>query len=100
MQVLLVGLSMNMNQDDHVVDQLTKISGSPHFDTLDAKSRSFVSDGMAVYAPVIALERRRLLGEPVDAELKAALDNLEQFRLKHFRGYAKVRKHSKSQASN
>jgi tetratricopeptide (TPR) repeat protein len=95
MQVLLVGLSMNMNQDQHVLDQLTKISNSPYFDQLDEKSSSFVKDGLAVYTPLMALRRQRLLGEPVDAEMKTAVDNLEQFRVEHFKGYAKVRKKSK-----
>jgi hypothetical protein len=92
MQVLLVHQSMVMNQNEHIVAQLAKLSDAPRLETLDDWSKSFLKDAKAVYPRLVELQRRQLLGESVDSELKVALDNLEQFRVNYFKGYERLRK--------
>ena len=97
MQVLLVRLSMTMNQNQHIVDKLAELSNAPRLETLDDWSKSFLKDAKAVYPPLVELQRRQLLGDTVDSQLKVAQDDLEQFRLNYFRGYEKLQKKLASQ---
>jgi len=99
MQVLLVRLAIMMNQDERIADKLAVVSDAPGYATLDDWSKAFLRDAKAVYAPLVELERRRLLGQSVDSELKTARDNVEQFRLKYFRAYEKLKKKKKKIAS-
>jgi hypothetical protein len=92
MQVLLLRLAIVMNQDERIAEKLAVLSDAPGYATLDDRSKAFLKDAKAVYAPLVELQRRRLLGQSVDSELKTARDNLEQFRLKYFRAYQKLKK--------
>jgi lysophospholipase L1-like esterase len=92
MQVLLVRLSMMMNQNEHIANKLTVLSDAPRLETLDDWSKSFLKDAQAVYPPLVEVQRRQLLGASVDSELKAAQDNLDQFRVNYLKEYRRVQK--------
>jgi tetratricopeptide (TPR) repeat protein len=97
MQVLLVRLAMMMNQNERIAAKLADLSDAPRLETLDDWSKTFLKDAEAIYPPLVELQRRQLLGESVDSEMKVALDHLEQFRLKYFRAYEKFKEKVASQ---
>jgi tetratricopeptide (TPR) repeat protein len=92
MQVMLIRLFAQMNQNESIAARLTSLLDAPGIDALDKSSTSFLKDAQGVYVPLVELERRQLLGEPVDSESIAARENLQNFRKKYFGGYKKFQK--------
>jgi tetratricopeptide (TPR) repeat protein len=84
MQVMLLHLFTLMNQPEIIAARLTSLSETPGaIDSLSPAYASFVKDAMGVYPPLVALKRRKLLGEPVKSELTDAQENLRKFELKY-----------------
>ena len=92
MQVMLLRLFARMNQDETIAARVTSLSDAPGVDALDDTSRSFLKAAKEVYVPLVELERRHLLGEPVDTELAKARENLQKVQKIYFGGYKRFRK--------
>ena len=98
MQVLLLRLYLIMNQNESILNKANFILNAPGFESLDSWSKSYVRGAVAVYGPLVDLQRRQVLGEAVDSQLKVAEDNLEQFRTKFFKGHRNLEKQAASQS--
>lgn len=94
MQVLLVKLFAQMNQNENLATKLDDLERAPGIEALDEMSKALLADARSVYRRLVDLERRRLLGEPVDADagMKVAEDDLEKFQLKYYGGYRELQK--------
>jgi tetratricopeptide (TPR) repeat protein len=85
MQVRLLYLFAMMNQTEGITVRLKSLSQTPGaIDSLAPAYASFVKDSMGVYPPLVELERRKLLGEPVESELPDAQKTLRKFQREYF----------------
>jgi hypothetical protein len=85
MQVRLLYLFAMMNQTEGITVRLKSLSETPGaIDSLAPAYASFVKESISVYPPLVELERRELLGEPVALELADAQKSLRKFQREYF----------------
>ena len=93
MQVLLIRMFAMMNQNEGVAAKLKYLSETPGaMESLSDYHASFVEDATKVYPKLVELERRALLGDAVDPDLKSAREDLLKFQRKYYKGYEEFKR--------